>query len=135
MDDVDRRLIRLLREDGRRPWTELADELGVSEGTVRSRVQALQEEGVIRRFTVEVDGGLVEALVAVDVATDVPTGDVSADVRTLDGVRDVWEIAGDVDLFARVDADGPAALDETVEGIRGLEGVRSTRSHVVLKRS
>lgn len=134
MDDVDRELIRLLRRDARRPWTDLADEVGVSEGTVRSRVEALQDEGVIRRFTVEASTGLVEALVEADVATDVETGAVSADVRDLPGVRRVWEVAGSVDLVVHVDAGDPADLDETVEGVRGVEGVTSTRSHVVLKR-
>lgn len=135
VDDIDRRLVRLLREDGRRPWTELADELDVAEGTVRSRVADLEEDGVIRRFTVEVDGGLVEALVAVDVATDVDTGTVSTQVSGLQGVRDAWEVASDVDLFVRVDADDPADLDDTVEALRSIDGVLSTRSHVVLKRS
>lgn len=135
VDDVDRRLLRLLREDGRRPWTELADELGVSEGTVRSRVADLREDDVIRRFTVEVDGGLVEAIVAVDVATNVDTGDVTSQVSRLEDVRDAWEVASDVDLFVRVDAADPADLDDTVEALRSVDGVLSTRSHVVLKRS
>lgn len=133
VDDVDRDLIRLLREDARRPWTDLADEVGVSEGTVRSRVQDLREEGVIRRFTVEVEAGLVEALVAADVDTDVETADVSAALADLPGVRDVWELAGDLDVVAHVDADDPADLDDTVEAVRDVDGVRGTRSHVVLK--
>lgn len=47
VDDIDRRLIELLARDGRRSFTALADELGVSQSTVRSRLARLQEEDVI----------------------------------------------------------------------------------------
>lgn len=48
IDDTDRSLIELLMRDGRRPYTEIAAELDVSEATVRGRVTRLQESGILR---------------------------------------------------------------------------------------
>lgn len=70
MDEKDARILEMLEEDGRRPFTEIADRLHVSESSVRKRVLALQREGVIKRFTVKVDaaksGFSTVAIVGVD---------------------------------------------------------------------
>jgi len=47
IDDLDRRLIELLARDGRRPFASLAEELGVSQSTVRARAAKLQEDDVV----------------------------------------------------------------------------------------
>jgi len=70
LDEKDARILEMLEEDGRRPFTEIADRLHVSESSVRKRVLALQREGVIKRFTVKVDavksGFSTVAIVGVD---------------------------------------------------------------------
>lgn len=48
IDETDRRIVAILEQDGRRAVTAIASEVGVSEGTVRARIAALQEHGVIR---------------------------------------------------------------------------------------
>jgi Lrp/AsnC family transcriptional regulator for asnA, asnC and gidA len=48
IDDIDRRIIAILEQDGRRPYTAIAREVGVSEGTARVRVAALQDRGILR---------------------------------------------------------------------------------------
>jgi Lrp/AsnC family transcriptional regulator, regulator for asnA, asnC and gidA len=48
MDDLDIAILSLLQRDGRKPYTEIAHALGVSEGTVRNRVYRLLEEQVIQ---------------------------------------------------------------------------------------
>ncbi len=52
MDDLDREILSILRRDARTPYTEIADRVGTSEGTVRNRVERLVDDGVIERFTV-----------------------------------------------------------------------------------
>ena len=55
IDRVDLEILKMLQEDGRIPFTDIAQKLKLSESTIRKRVQALQRKGVIRRFTVEID--------------------------------------------------------------------------------
>ncbi len=69
LDDIDRRLLELLRSDGRRPNNQLAAAVGVSPSTCLQRVRSLVADGVITRFTVDVDpdalGQFLQALVSV----------------------------------------------------------------------
>ncbi|WP_019534740.1 Lrp/AsnC family transcriptional regulator [Paenibacillus ginsengihumi] len=51
IDDIDRRIIKILNANGRISYTDLAKEIGLSRVAVQARVQALQENGVIERFT------------------------------------------------------------------------------------
>ncbi|CAM5592554.1 hypothetical protein SANTM175S_04238 [Streptomyces antimycoticus] len=54
-DDVDRQLLRMLREDGRRTFSEMAPEVGLSVAAVKRRVDRLKDSGVIKAFTVQID--------------------------------------------------------------------------------
>lgn len=54
-DDIDRQILSFLMEDARRSFRDIADEVGRSAPTVSNRVERLEELGVIRRFTVDVD--------------------------------------------------------------------------------
>ncbi|RJN32480.1 Lrp/AsnC family transcriptional regulator [Nesterenkonia natronophila] len=69
LDHIDRRLLELLRNDARMTNQALSENLGVAPSTCLARVKALQQAGVIRRFTVEVDpralGRGIEALISV----------------------------------------------------------------------
>ncbi|HTT26427.1 MAG TPA: Lrp/AsnC family transcriptional regulator, partial [Thermoplasmata archaeon] len=54
MDPTDLALCKLLLEDSRRPYRELADRLGLSVAAVHGRIQALREGGIIRAFTARI---------------------------------------------------------------------------------
>ena len=55
LDETDVRIVQLLAEDGRRAFSEIADQVGLSPPAVSERVDRLCEQGVIRRFTIDVD--------------------------------------------------------------------------------
>lgn len=133
LDELDERLIGLLKKDARASFVELADALGTSEGTVRSRMKRLVESGAIRRFTVVTAGHTVKALVGVRVASHVPTSSVSKKIQDLQGVTDVWEVSGDVDILARVDVPSTEGLDDVVEQVRTMEDVEGTDSRLILR--
>jgi Lrp/AsnC family transcriptional regulator for asnA, asnC and gidA len=71
MDDKDRKIIEILKEDSRTPYTEIAKKLRVSESTVRKRVKALEKKGVIRKYSIVVNpakmGYNTVAIVGLDV--------------------------------------------------------------------
>ena len=77
MDDIDRKLLGLLRENGRASFTSLAQEVGTSEGTVRARMKRLVTEGIISQFTIKVAGNQVKALIEVVVERNTQTRDVA----------------------------------------------------------
>ena len=55
LDDTDLSILQLLAKDSRRPYSEIADKVGVSPPTVSDRVDRLEELGVIERFTLDID--------------------------------------------------------------------------------
>ena len=59
LDDIDREILRVLTEDGRRPYSDIAEQVDLSPPAVSDRVDRLQELGVIRRFTVDIDRDLL----------------------------------------------------------------------------
>ncbi len=77
MDNLDRRILDILRRDARTPYTEIAAQVGTSEGTVRNRVDRLTEEGIIERFTISTRTGNIKAMIEVSVKVNVNTTSIS----------------------------------------------------------
>nr|MDP8942301.1 AsnC family transcriptional regulator [Thermoproteota archaeon] len=57
IDSLDDKIIRILQSDSRKSFVEIADEIGLSESAVRRRVKNLIDNGIIKRFTIELDAG------------------------------------------------------------------------------
>lgn len=130
MDEVDEKILSILEEDGRASFTDIAEQVNVSEGTVRNRVEKLQETGVIEKFTVEVgrDRG-ISAFISVSVSTGREFDQVISDFP--DDLR-VYELAGDMDMLVKVERDSSEQVNQIVDDIRAVEGVKSTQTYMIL---
>ena len=132
MDDLDREILTILRRDSRTPYTEIADRVGTSEGTVRNRVERLIDEGVIERFTVATRTGNVKAMVEIGVAVDVDTDDISGRMADWSGVDFVWQVSGEEDVVVVADTADTGALNELITSARELDEVVSTKTRLIL---
>jgi len=132
VDQLDRRILNILRRDARTPYTEIAEQVGTSEGTVRNRVERLQEDGVIERFTVATRTGNVKAMIEVGVAVDVDTTAVSEHVADWGDVDFVWQVSGEEDIVLVVDATDTGALNDLITKARELDEVVSTKTRLIL---
>jgi Lrp/AsnC family leucine-responsive transcriptional regulator len=90
LDDTDREILTLLLEDARRPYSEIAEAVDLSPPAVSDRVERLQEIGLIRRFTVDVDRSLLREGVPLLVTVDTAPG-AAKDVRDTLGEADAVE--------------------------------------------
>lgn len=79
-DETDLRILRLLSEDARRPYSEVADRVGLSPPAVSDRVSKLENHGIIRRFTLDLDRSQLRQGTPVLVTLSVVPGAVE-DVR------------------------------------------------------
>ena len=132
VDETDRRLLALLRDNGRASFTSLANEVGTSEGTVRARMKRLVADGVITQFTIKTAGNQVKALIEVVVERNTQTRDVASAIRAWDGVESVWEVTGEQDMVVVVDCPDTARLNELIDDIRAIPGTDATRSRLIL---
>jgi DNA-binding Lrp family transcriptional regulator len=132
MDDLDRQILNILRRDARTPYTEIAEEVGTSEGTVRNRVERMLEDGAIERFTVATRTGNVKAMIEVGVAVDVDTRAVSDRMAEWGPVDYVWQVSGEEDIVLVVDAADTGALNDLITKARELDEVVSTKTRLIL---
>lgn len=136
IDDVDRRIVSLLRANGRASYAELARTVGLSAPSVHERVSKLESSGVILGYHAAVDraavGEAVTALVGVfesDVESD---EDLVEALRQLPEITDCFYVAGEEAFLLRVRVADIAALERIVSAISRLRGVARTRTTVVL---
>jgi len=132
MDDLDEAILQILRRDARTPYTEIADRVGTSEGTVRNRVEQLVEDGVIERFTVATRTGNVKAMIEVGVDVSVDTHDISDRVVEWPEVDFVWQVSGEEDIVFVVDAQDTERVNELITKTRELDEVVSTKTRLIL---
>ncbi|MFD1512852.1 Lrp/AsnC family transcriptional regulator [Halomarina rubra] len=96
-DDIDRQILAFLMEDARRSFRDIADEVGRSAPTVSNRVERLEELGVIRRFTVDVDrstlGTTDESLVVAE-CSPASAAELARDLSNHDAVEHVCRGVG-----------------------------------------
>jgi Lrp/AsnC family transcriptional regulator for asnA, asnC and gidA len=135
VDEIDAELIRHLQVDGRRPYTQLAKEVGLSEAAVRQRVQRLIESGVMQIVAVTDPlqlGLLRQAMVLIKVEGDVR--EVAAELEKFKEVDYLVLTAGSVDILAEVFVpDDQALLSLLNDRIRKVPGVIGTESVIYLQ--
>jgi len=136
MDDKDKQIIKILKDDGRAGYGEIGAKVGLSEGAVRKRIKTLNDQGVIRKFTVKV--GMAEGAQAITLlATNpaFPTQEVSKKIQTIPNVETTYEVSGEYDIVAVISGMNMTEVNECIEKIRMVEGIVKTNTMIVLRSS
>jgi len=134
VDEIDEKIIEILKENARTTYVDIGRALGLSEGAVRNRIQALTDSRVIKRFTVEVSLTVgVKALNMVSVDPQMPTIQISDNVLALPGVEKIYEVTGEYDVVTVVSSPSIEELNHTIEDIRVINGVVKTNTIIVLR--
>ena len=127
MDDKDLRILEMLEKNARVSNIEIARALGISEGTVRKRIEKLEREGVIRRYTIEIDPKKLGYNTIVLLGMDAePKHFLSAaeELSKLDCVKWVYTSTGDHMIMVEVWARDAAELSRIIsDKISKIEGV------------
>jgi Lrp/AsnC family transcriptional regulator for asnA, asnC and gidA len=136
LDEVDREIIRLLQYDGRMPFTEIAERVGVSEGTIRRRVSRLTESGVMQVVAVAEPQFLGWGAAGM-IGVSVEVGEIDAvaeQIAQFPEVSYLFMASGEFDLFVEVYCrdreDFVAFLNQKLHRI---PGVQHTRTFMILK--
>lgn len=133
---LDKRIIEHLQQDGRRPFTQIAAELGVSEAAVRARTNRLVERGILQIVGVTDPlklGFQQQAMIGIRCERDMLM-QVADSVAELPEVDYVVITAGTYDLLIEtVCEDNAALLTFLAERLRRIEGIRDTETFVYLR--
>lgn len=129
MDDLDRHMLETLQKDGRVPFTQIAQQAGVSESTVRVHYRALEEAGVVRTVAV-VDPYALDFRAPALIGVSVEPGTIEHVARSINELPEVSYLVmtlGSRDLMVEVYCRDVPHLTELVTGrIHGISGVRNT---------
>jgi DNA-binding Lrp family transcriptional regulator len=135
LDETDRTLLALLRDNARLPTAELARRLKLSRTTVQSRIDRLERQRAITGYTVvvpdELEASLVRAHVMITLAPR-QSGAIESTLRKIAEVRVLHSVSGPFDLIAIVAARSIGELDALIDRIGELDGVERTTSAIVL---
>ena len=135
IDETNLTILQYLR-DGRMPFKKIADNLGLSEGTVRARVKKLQEEGILDiAGMVNPDGLQDHSVVMVGVRLkDMDLVKKGEEFSTLRGVISVCVVTGRYDLILTVMLTKEfTMLEFYTEEVKKIENVRAVETFVVYK--
>ena len=135
MDDLDYRLIALLRQDSRLPVASLAAALKVSRATVKARIDRLVENGTIEAFTIRLGAEMRQAEVRAIVLIEVEgkaADQIAQRLRGVPEVRALYSTNGRWDFVAELEDRDLAAFDETLRRLRLIDGIRSTETNILL---
>ncbi|MFE5293408.1 Lrp/AsnC family transcriptional regulator [Isoptericola sp. NPDC056618] len=136
LDDVDRALVRALREDGRATLAALAGVTGLSQSAVQARVRKLEARRVITGYRAVVNpdavGLPIAAYVEITPLDQSQADDAPDRLRDVPGIEACWSVAGNANYLLLVRVPSPSALEDLLGVIRREASV-STRSTVVLR--
>ena len=135
MEDLDRLILRLLAQDGRRSFTDLAKETGLSVSAVHQRVRRLEKRGIVRGYQAVIDADSLDlpmtAFVSIKPIDPAAPDDAPERLTHLAAIEACHSVAGDESYILKVRVATPAALEALLQEIRAAANV-STRTTVVL---
>lgn len=135
LDDVDRQLIALLRDNARISVVALAKQLRVARATVQNRMTRLEQNGVIVGYTVRLKPAAerhrIRALMSVAVEGN-RAAEVVKVLRGHPNVTAIHSTNGRWDLIAELHADSLEHFDRVLGAIRLVDGIASTETSILL---
>ncbi len=136
LDEIDYKILEILRRDARTPFTDVGRDLGISDATVHVRVKKMMDEGVIKRYTLVVDEEALGRNVHGFVLINVKPGsleDVANQLVENEKVSAIYEIHGPNDLIVKIEAGDLDEMRNLMLKIREIPNVATSELITVFK--
>ena len=135
MDDLDRKIVTLLRGNGRRSVSDLALETGASRATVRGRIERMEQDGTILGYTVMLRADALEDVVRGVMMIEIEGHVTDRVIRTLGGFPEIAQIHttnGRWDLLVELNAASLTDFDAVLRKIRLVPGITGSETSLLL---
>ncbi len=140
LDDYDRRILAVLRENGRATNVEIAQAVGLSEAPCSRRIRRLEQEGVIRGYTARLDpdaiglGFIAYVTLVLDYITASTAQEFVERIAEIPEITSCYIVSGSYDAILHVAAKDSAAYSDIVfDRLRRIPGVKDVRSAFVMR--
>lgn len=135
LDSVDLQILRMLQEDSRMSYRKIADALGIAVGTVYNRIKRLEEEGVVKAYTVMADpaklGCELTAIILIQ-AEGSHLLEVEKEIAQSDSTICVYDVTGDFDIAVVARFKDRSMLNSFIKGILKTPHITRTVTNVAL---
>ncbi|MGQ3330274.1 MULTISPECIES: Lrp/AsnC family transcriptional regulator [Halorubrum] len=136
LDETDRAILRILQEDARTPFSEVARRIDMSSATVHDRVNRMEEAGVIEGYHASIDPKAVGYGVSAFVGLRVEQGreeDALERLREIDGVGEIHLTTGEWDVMLKVVAADTESLRKLMfDSVAEMEGFSRSQTMIIL---
>ncbi|MBA2679399.1 MAG: Lrp/AsnC family transcriptional regulator [Ktedonobacteraceae bacterium] len=135
LDETDRMLLSLLKEDARRKYIELGEAVHLSSPAVYERVKKLERAGIIKRYTIDIDpealGLALAAFVRIHISHK-PCEEMALALQQYPEVEECYSSAGEESMILKVRTATPSALESFLDRIRQMPGIERAQTSIIL---
>ncbi|WP_200861435.1 MULTISPECIES: Lrp/AsnC family transcriptional regulator [Variovorax] len=139
-DKIDMAILRVLLLDSRKTLQEIGNEVGLSPTSCWTRIKKLEAQGVIKRYTVDVDPAKlgyhdsVIVQVTLESHTDETLYDFGRVLATIPEIQEAYLVSGDYDYYIRIAVRDTRDYERLLrEKLYKIPGIRHSKSHFVLR--
>jgi len=138
MNELDKKILKLLLEDARLSYTKIAKRVGISTATVSERVRRLEESGIIEGYRAVLNSskiGITTVIALIYVKPSFSAIDVGKKIATMDEACCVYNVAGDTDLIVRFKCSSITQREECsaiIDKVKNIDGIERVTSYLVL---
>ncbi len=139
IDNIDLKIISLLNEDAKTPYTEIAKKVFVSSGTVHVRMKKLEDMGVVKSATLNIDfsklGYDIAAFLGIYLQKSSLYDNVIERLKAIPEVVRAYYTTGNYSIFAKIICQDTDHLRNVLDSIQQVEGIDRTETLIVLEES
>lgn len=135
IDEVDLKILRELQEDARKSLKEIAEKVGVAEGTVYNRINKLKSLGIIKKFIPVLDYPMLGYDITAIIGITAEGGqivEIEKEIAKEKNVTAVYDVTGDFDVIVVAKFENRKKLDEFVKKLLSMKSVKKTYTMLVL---
>ena len=138
MDEKNKKIIEILQQDARTPYTEIAKRLKISESTVRKRISAMEKAGIIKKYSAIVDPAKMGYKTVTILGLDVEPSkflEAAQKMATFPEAKYVATSTGDHMIMAEIwTKDGKELTDLITKRIGKIEGIKKICPAIILEK-
>ena len=134
--DVDAEILRLLSEDSRQSYRDLAKQLDISHVSVSNKVKALEEKGIIKGYTTVTDPDIMNyypLCLRISASQGGNLSVIGDKVADYPDINVVMRVSGDCELLALAMCKDRETALELLDSINEIDGIAKAESHIVLE--
>lgn len=136
LDEIDRKILRLLIVNSQSPLSEIGAGVGLSTTALHHRIKRLTQKKVIKRFTVAISEEFYQTQISCFVKIlkhKKSSIELAQKFKAINEIESCYSVAGEESLFLKVRAKSTQGLQSTLEAINKIEGVERTVTSLIIE--